>query len=470
MLAKAIPILIDRFVRLAGTSWGKRILERSGPKILTTLLLVFLGRSDNWRKKRMAQIAIIASNIGIRAFTSSHTPEAVKWGIVNIVKGFASVRKRRKWRKKYGVAPTFFTMDPTDRCNLNCYGCYAGAESGKTGNDLSFTLMDRAILEMGANFGVRFVVLSGGEPFRRWKDVATLAYLHRDVSFLVYTNGTLITEEVVTRLAELGNIFPAISVEGFERETDARRGKGHFQRIMRVMDALNQAGIVFGFSATATSENAGVVSSDKFVDYYIGKGCKFGWYFIYIPIGRNPDMDLMVSPEQRRNLAEQIYKWRDEQKPILVADFWNDGPLVGGCIAAGRRYFHLKASGDIGPCVFCTLSAGNIKEINSANCEVGPLTDVILFSRLFKDYRWVQGNIHCLAAPCPIIDQPDLLAVVGRESAGAKRLPNTPEWFDDIESPTRQEFFERARAWQTHCKQGNHLKGAVISRVGSKWQ
>ncbi len=458
MLSKVVKVLLGMFVRVLNTDGGKRLLEQHGSKMLTNLLLLFLGRSDVWRKKRMVQVAMIVSNIGMQVFSNPNTPEPVKQGLANIVQGFASVAKRRKWRRKYGVAPTFFTMDPTDRCNLHCYGCYAGAKN--VGNNLPFRTMDRAILEMKENFGIRFVVLSGGEPFFHWKDMATLAYLHRDISFLVYTNGTLISEEVVTRLAELGNIFPAISLEGFEEETDARRGKGHFQRIMRVMDALKEAGVVFGFSATATSENAETVSSDEFVDLLIDKGCKFGWYFIYIPIGQEPDTKLMVAPEQRRKMAEQLYKWRDQQKPILVADFWNDGPLVGGCIAGGKRYFHLKADGSISPCVFCTLAAANIYHIDPKHCRFGPITDTVLFSSLFKAYREAQAKIYHYAAPCPIIDYPYLLREILEESK-PRILPNTPEGFFD--GDLCRELDKRAKFWRDHCHQGNHLKGSSFA-------
>ena len=39
-------------------------------------------------------------------------------------------------------------------------------------------------------------------------------------------------------------------------------------------------------------------------------------------------------------------------KPMFVMDFQDDGEYVGGCIAAGRNYYHINSAGDIEPCVF----------------------------------------------------------------------------------------------------------------------
>ena len=409
----------------------------------------------------MIEVAAIAAKVGRKVFSDPNTPEAVKNGLLNVAVAMANAKKRNRWRKQYGVAPSFFTMDPTSRCNLHCDGCYAGSEA--KGDDLSLETMSNAVEEMRTNFGVHFVVLSGGEPFLRWSEIAQMAARFRDVTFMVYTNGTLLSEDIVARMAQLGNIFPAISVEGWENETDARRGRGHFNRIKQVMDALKKAGIVFGFSATATSQNAGIVSSDKFIDFLIEKGCVFGWYFIYVPIGRNPDVGLMVSPKQRLEMAENLYRWRREGKPIIIADFWNDGPLVGGCIAGGRRYLHLKADGSISPCVFCTLAAANINKIDPAKCKFGPITDTILYSSLFRKYRKAQMKIRNVAAPCPIIDDPYLLREAFGRSLDATILSNTPPGFFDPGSVLGEKLYGNAHAWRECCHQGQHLRGSVYA-------
>jgi MoaA/NifB/PqqE/SkfB family radical SAM enzyme len=90
-----------------------------------------------------------------------------------------------------------------------------------------------------------------------------------------------------------------ISLEGFQAETDARRGKGVFLKIMESMDNLREAGVPFGFSSMVTRHNAETIASDEFNDMLIRKGCLVGWHFLYIPEGRDADVDLMPTAEQR---------------------------------------------------------------------------------------------------------------------------------------------------------------------------
>ncbi len=65
------------------------------------------------------------------------------------------------------------------------------------------------------------------------KTLLDLVERQPDDYFLVYTNGTFIDDETAARMRQLGNVTPAISVEGFEAETDARRGKGVHRQIVK---------------------------------------------------------------------------------------------------------------------------------------------------------------------------------------------------------------------------------------------
>lgn len=302
--------------------------------------------------------------------------------------------KRDDYTKKYGFhPPSFFVISPTMKCNLKCYGCYAG-EYSKSGPGLSFELIDRIISE-AKDIGIHFIVVSGGEPFYR-KDLLNIYEKHNNVGFQIYTNGSLLDEETVQRLAELGNVMPCISVEGYEKETDERRGEGHFRTIMEAMDRLREAGVVFGFSATATRHNVEVITDDDYVDMLIEKGASLGWYFTYIPIGREPDVSLMPTPEQRDYQRRRVCELR-QSKPILLADFWNDGWLTNGCISGGERYFHINANGDVEPCVFAHFAMDNIKDKSLQEVLNSPLF------RKIRDRRPYCTNPY---RPCMLIDSP----------------------------------------------------------------
>jgi MoaA/NifB/PqqE/SkfB family radical SAM enzyme len=216
--------------------------------------------------------------------------------------------------------------------------------------------------------------------------------------------------------------MPCISVEGFERETDERRGKGTFDRIMTAMDSLQREGVPFGFSATATRSNNEFVVSDQFIDFYAQKGCFLGWFFNYMPIGRCPELDLMPTPAQRNWRRERLNNIRDV-KPILMSDFWNDGPLTGGCIAGGRSYFHINSNGDVEPCVFANFAVDNIKEKSLAE---------VLDSKLFWAIRRRQPYNDNLLRPCMIIDNPKILKEIVAESGAHPTHPGAETIITDL--------------------------------------
>jgi len=294
--------------------------------------------------------------------------------------------------------PDTMILSPTMRCNLNCYGCYSGSYPQE---DLPFEVIDRVVGEC-KEMGIHLVLMTGGEPFLR-KDLFDLFKKHPDSIFQIYTNGSLIDEGMVERFVELGNVVPAISLEGLREETDGRRGKGQFDRIAKVMDWLKQAGILFAVSTTQTSKNTDTLTSDEFIDFLIEKGCILLWNFHYIPIGRAPDFSLMATPEQRNRIRERFAYFR-ATKPILMVDFWNDGCLTQGCIAGGRKYFHVNAQGDVEPCVFCHFASDNVKEKSLVEA---------LNSPLFREIRSKQPFSENLFRNCPLIDHPEQ----GREFA-----------------------------------------------------
>lgn len=321
-----------------------------------------------------------------------HKKQIIKCFIINQLLVGSTKRKAFSEGADGFYPPGLLVISPSMKCNLNCFGCYAGMY--KKDEDLPYEILDR-ILNEAKEMGVYFVVISGGEPFFR-KDLLTLFEKHNDMAFHVFTHGGLIDEKLVGKLADLGNILPAISVEGFKEETDMRRGEGHYERVLRAMKLLKEAGILFGYSATMTKQNAGIMVSDEFVDHWMEKGCTVGWYFLYTPVGREPNWELVPTPEQRDLLRERVAYFRTT-KEMLFGDFWNDGPVVGGCIAGGRKYFHINSKGDVEPCVFCHFALHNIKNVSLKEAVTSPL-----FKKI-QAYQKANGN---LLKPCMIIDTP----------------------------------------------------------------
>ena len=215
--------------------------------------------------------------------------------------------------KKYGVnVPWTILMDPTSACNLKCTGCWA-AEYGHR-MSMDFETLDRVITEAKV-LGVYMFIFSGGEPLVRKNDIIRLCEKHPDCYFLAFTNGTLIDEAFADEMLRVGNFAPAISVEGYEEETDMRRGKGTYQSVLRAMDLLKKKRLIFGMSTCYHRKNVDVVGSSEYIDFMIEKGAAFVWYFTYMPVGGDAIPELMVTAEQRKFMYNQVREFR-RTKPI----------------------------------------------------------------------------------------------------------------------------------------------------------
>lgn len=328
--------------------------------------------------------------------------------------------REEELKKKYNCnIPWAILLDPTSACNLHCVGCWA-AEYGNKLN-LSFDEID-SIITQGKELGVYFYIYTGGEPLVRKRDLIAITRKHNDCAFMTFTNGTLIDEEFADNLLSVKNFIPVLSVEGFEEATDSRRGEGTYQKVVHAMGILKKKRLPFGISCCYTSQNLDSIASDEYFDQMIEWGAKFVWYFHYMPVGNDAVPELLPTPEQREYMYHKIREVR-ATKPIFAMDFQNDGEYVGGCIAGGRRYFHINANGDADPCVFIHYSDSNIREKS--------LLD-ILRSPLFQLYHDGQPFNENHLRPCPMLENPDKLRELVAKSGAHSTDPQSPESADHL--------------------------------------
>ncbi len=355
-----------------------------------------------------------------------------------------------RYKRKYGEEPpTFIVLSPTQKCNLHCIGCYASSTS-HTPATLPYTIVDRIVGEVHDWWGGRFITISGGEPFMyesKGKTLIDIFEKYNDMFFLIYTNGTLINEEVAQRLAETENATPAVSVEGFEKETDQRRGAGVHKRILGTFERLRQAGVPFGISVTATSQNTDLLLTDEFYDFYFKEqGACYMWQFQLMPIGRGKDeMDLMVTPERRLKLYRKWEKLLSEKRYCL-ADFWNSGVLARGCIAYGRSggYIYVDWHGNITPCAFIPYYVDNIHDLYKKGKT---LSDALFCDFMKNGRKWQREyglynkkNPHNWLMPCSIRDHYEIFrnSVLPKnakpEDEKAKEALESDEYFEILKN------------------------------------
>ena len=327
--------------------------------------------------------------------------------------------------------PWAVLLDPTSACNLHCTGCWAA----EYGNKLNLTLEDiDSIIRQGKELGIYMYIYTGGEPLVRKADLMKLCEMHPDCEFLAFTNATLIDEDFCRDMLRVKNFVPAISLEGFEEANDSRRGPGVYDKVTDAMKLLQRHGLPFGISACYTSVNYDDISSEKFYDHMIDLGALFVWFFHYMPVGNDAVPALMPTPEQRETVYRRIRAFR-ESKAIFSLDFQNDAEYIGGCIAGGRHYLHINANGDVDPCVF----------IHYSNCNIHTSTLMeALKSPLFQAYHDNQPFNDNMLRPCPMLENPELLQKMVRET-GAHST--------DLQSPESVEHLcEKCEQYAAHWK------------------
>ncbi|MFR5782046.1 MAG: radical SAM protein, partial [Oscillospiraceae bacterium] len=273
------------------------------------------------------------------------------------------------------------------------------------------------IIRQGKELGIYMYLFSGGEPLTRKKDIIKLCEEHSDCQFLAFTNGTLIDSDFARDMLRVKNFVPAISVEGFEAATDARRGEGTYRAVMSAMATLKAYRLPFGVSCCYTSQNIDSLSSEEFFDHIISCGAKFAWFFHYMPVGVDAVTELLPSPEQREHMYHKLREYR-ATKPIFPIDFQNDGEFVGGCVAGGRSYLHISAGGDIEPCAFIHYSDSNIREKTILEA---------LRSPLFMAYHDNQPFNCNHLRPCPMLENPEKLASMVKQSSAHSTDMQSPE-------------------------------------------
>jgi hypothetical protein len=181
------------------------------------------------------------------------------------------------------------------------------------------------------------------------------------------------------------------------------------------------------------------------------KGASFAWLFTYIPVGLEPEIEMMATPEQRDQLRKTGLRWR-KTRPIFLGDFWNDGACVGGCLSASR-YAFVTPEGDVQPCTFVHFTTHNIRDHSLRE---------IFQSPFFKAIRNCQPYHRNLLRSCKIIDHPHVLRrLVERYGArpsypGAESIVTSPVLCKHLDQYAREYGQIADRSWRGPDYQDGH--------------
>ena len=292
----------------------------------------------------------------------------------------AAASQKRKAAEKQGQhVPSFLIASITSQCNLHCAGCYSRCNHGTVDAQPTAQLTDEDWLRVFSEadeLGISFILLAGGEPMLR-KDIIQAAGKRQNILFPIFTNGTFIDDTYLELFDKCRNLVPVMSIEGGKENTDSRRGKGIYELLIRNMDKLHTRGLIFGASVTVTTQNIREVTSDAFLKELSGRGCKAVIFVEFVPVTEESS-ELAPGDGEREFLKAELSRMRREHPEMVYVAFPGDEKSSGGCVAAGRGFFHINSHGGAEPCPFSPYSDTNVKETS--------LKDA-LNSRLFRALR-----------------------------------------------------------------------------------
>ncbi len=271
-----------------------------------------------------------------------------------------AARVRSNWEQQGIHVPPIMIFSITNRCNLQCKGCYNQALRQSPQEEMSTEKMESVIAE-AKDLGISFIVIGGGEPLVR-REIVEIIKKFPEIIFLVFTNGLLIDDDMLITLKGQNNFVPVISLEGYKEDTDERRGKGVYERLQRIIKKIKGKGIFWSVSLTVTRSNFAAVTDSQFIQDLYNLGCKLFFFVEYTPIKEGTE-DWLLTEEQRENLIALRDLFRSKYKALFIA-IPGDEEEIGGCLSAGRGFVHISAEGNVEPCPFAPYSDVNLRDFS----------------------------------------------------------------------------------------------------------
>jgi MoaA/NifB/PqqE/SkfB family radical SAM enzyme len=347
----------------------------------------------------------------------------------SLLRAYTQTMQLRKKSEQNGLkVPPTLILSLTQQCNLSCSGCFAaasgitchkGGQQRKKKPQLDWNGW-KSVISEASELGVFCFFLAGGEPFL-FPRLIDLCEDYKDRCFIIFTNGTAITESDFERLKRLSNTAIVVSIEGGKEATDMRRGDGVYQKATSTLGRLSKIGTPNGISATITRFNYKYWMNNECIDSLIAQGVRVALFIEYIPVMQAPetgtnnvnsenssikqnDHFLMLTKEERADFRAQILRYR-ETKPLYIVHSPGDEEYFGGCVSAGRGFAHVTPAGDLTPCPVSNMATHNL---TSATLREG------FASPLFTKIRENEALLENEGTPCSLFAHPKEVAELAK--------------------------------------------------------
>jgi radical SAM protein with 4Fe4S-binding SPASM domain len=304
--------------------------------------------------------------------------------------------------------PYHAVWEVTARCNLNCIHCYASSVEA-TQAELSTAEGKRLLDEIASLDKFRMIVITGGEPLLR-NDIFELVEYAGKLGFHIIfsTNGTLLTPDAAKDLARLGVANFSISLDGYTAKCheSIRRKPGCFQSAIDGIKAAAQTGACLQVNFTAMKQN--LTELPGIIDLSESLKADIIMVFQSIPPRLERGARELDAEEQMRlikTIAERQKKTGALIIPVCCPEYWPyladnrrgffdrylQNKVFYGC-GAGSGFSYIRYDGDIWPCNFIPVSAGNVRRT--------AFDDIWKNSTLLKEFRGQPRRLKGICGEC----------------------------------------------------------------------
>ena len=254
------------------------------------------------------------------------------------------------------------SLEITNQCNLQCKHCYA--DSGKKREDELTVSEIRRLIDELADMGVLSLTFTGGEPLMHPHIFELMEYARKmPLTVVLFTNGTLLTRDVVQKLKELHVYRVNVSIDGPDADThDQFRGvRGSFEKIIKGITYLKEAGIAIHASTSLTKMNYRRVREILTLLRKLGITDSKLWPPTFT--GRSEKADIFISPEEFREAVKDMRAFnRAGMNPEEKTEFrYSRKPENCG---VGWSALSVKCNGVVTPCPSFgeDFSLGNVRK------------------------------------------------------------------------------------------------------------
>ncbi|MCL2710389.1 MAG: radical SAM protein [Planctomycetaceae bacterium] len=320
-------------------------------------------------------------------------------------KGFFALRAFKKRDKKGIQFPPFLFFSLTNRCNLRCRGCWVETPTTQSpALELSGESIEK-VIRIAQKESVYFYTMLGGEPFLAPETLWGTIKNHPEAYFQIITNGLFFDEVTVRQIKQFGNISPLVSIDGFEKENDNRRGQGTFTKAIEGCKELQRQRILYGVATTVTAENFERVLTEEYVNHFVKLGAMYLWFYVYRPVSADPVPEWSVGPERLLELRRRLLRLRRKSPIILIDTYWDEkGYAV--CPASKGMAFVIGPKGSIEPCPPLNVTREWISDNDGDFYKTMNDSEFLLRFREFVGQKYDGER----SQGCVIIDYPQELA------------------------------------------------------------